>query len=46
MLSLAAVTLVSREEGLLLIHTRLCVVDLGEPGVCSVSSFVLEPESL
>ncbi|NXL71488.1 KI21A protein, partial [Leptocoma aspasia] len=26
-----AVTLISREEGLLLIHTRLWVVDLGEP---------------
>lgn len=41
-----AVTLISREEGLLLIHARLWVVDLGEPGVCSVSGFVLEPEFL
>lgn len=41
-----AVTLISREEGLLLIHTKLWVVDLGEPGVCSVSRFVVEPEFL
>lgn len=42
----STVALISRAGGLLLIHTRLWLVDLGEPGVCSVSSSVLEPEFL